>query len=242
MVRFKDLLWFNKARISQALILGAGGIGSWVAFLMARAGFKIVITDFDRINQTNISGQLFAKTQIGKYKVEAIKEIILELCESANVIVHTLHASSVFTSYRNVPIVIMAFDNMNARRETYNFYKSLIIESKILVIDGRLLAEQYEIFCLTDKESAAKYEKEFLYRDEEVEEVSCTAKQTSHYAAGIASNIVRFCTNYLLTKDGIPAYVPFQYRIQGVIPDDLLISKPEEDALIPSSEQYLLEI
>ena len=56
--RFKDAPWFPE-RDEVVMIGGAGGIGSWLTFLLVRAGFKPTVYDFDVIEEHNIGGQLF---------------------------------------------------------------------------------------------------------------------------------------------------------------------------------------
>ena len=67
-----------------------------------------------------------------------------------------------------------------------------------IFIDGRLLMEQMQIFCVRgDKPNDIKrYEEEFLFDDSEVDDDLCTAKQTTHSAAMIAGFMTGFLTNH----------------------------------------------
>ncbi len=218
MDRFKDLLWFEHARKTKVHLIGLGGIGSWVALLAARAGFSLSTVDFDDIDRTNVSGQLFGTTQVGHHKVDAV--ISMVEFYTGQYISGSYEKFEPDSSIINKGFVIAALDSMKARKDLFNAYRSKIERGVITLIDGRLLAEQYEIFVIRTKEEADRYEKEFLYTDEEVPDVACTAKQTSHYAAAIAADIVRFMTNSLLVSyEQIPAFVPFQYNVNGVVGD-----------------------
>lgn len=55
------------------LVLGCGGIGSSVAFALARLGVaRIILWDFDTVDTTNLNRQiLFHTADVGKPKVEA---------------------------------------------------------------------------------------------------------------------------------------------------------------------------
>jgi hypothetical protein len=79
---------------------------------------------------------------------------------------------------------------MTARQQLFSAWK-VNGKSDSIFIDGRLLAEVFQIFTMEHKDSVhiEKYEKEYLFGDEEVEEVSCTSKATSYYGAGIAFEI-----------------------------------------------------
>src|SRR5690554_2921117 len=59
-------------------IAGAGGLGSNCAFNLVRSGFNnLVIADYDKIEYTNLNRQFFFYEQVGKHKVEVLKENLL---------------------------------------------------------------------------------------------------------------------------------------------------------------------
>ena len=48
-------------------IAGAGGLGSNVAMLLVRAGMKkLVIADFDTVNESNLNRQFFFRRQLDR--------------------------------------------------------------------------------------------------------------------------------------------------------------------------------
>ena len=54
-------------------IAGAGGLGSNVAMLLVRAGMKkLVIADFDIVNESNLNRQFFFRHQLGEKKIDAL--------------------------------------------------------------------------------------------------------------------------------------------------------------------------
>lgn len=62
-----------------ALVIGLGGIGSWVAIDLALVGVgTIILYDNDKIELTNLNRTLFKQSQIGKYKTKAVAELIAE--------------------------------------------------------------------------------------------------------------------------------------------------------------------
>ena len=71
----------EKLASSTIAIFGIGGVGSYVAESLVRAGIgSIVLIDSDVIDITNINRQLIADTaNIGKPKVEAAKERYLKI-------------------------------------------------------------------------------------------------------------------------------------------------------------------
>jgi tRNA threonylcarbamoyladenosine dehydratase len=68
-------------RIGQArvLVIGIGGVGSWVAEALARTGIGgLTLVDLDDICVTNINRQIHAlNSTVGSFKVDAMKERVL---------------------------------------------------------------------------------------------------------------------------------------------------------------------
>lgn len=77
----------DKLERSSVAIFGIGGVGSFVVEALARAGLgNFLIVDNDKICITNLNRQLHATTKtIGRYKVDVMKERILEINPKANV-------------------------------------------------------------------------------------------------------------------------------------------------------------
>lgn len=77
----------KKLQKSKVAIFGIGGVGSFVAEGLVRAGignFKLI--DDDKICLTNLNRQIIAtRKTIGKFKVDVMKERILEINPDANV-------------------------------------------------------------------------------------------------------------------------------------------------------------
>ncbi len=72
---------------AKVAIFGIGGVGSFVAEALARAGIgNFVLIDNDVISKSNLNRQIHALTNtIGKYKVEVMKERIMQINENAKV-------------------------------------------------------------------------------------------------------------------------------------------------------------
>lgn len=71
----------EKLKNSNVIIFGVGGVGSFAAEAIARAGVgKMTIVDFDDVDITNINRQLPAlHSTIGRNKVDVMKERILDI-------------------------------------------------------------------------------------------------------------------------------------------------------------------
>jgi molybdopterin/thiamine biosynthesis adenylyltransferase len=80
------------SRLSAArfVILGVGGIGSWVSHLLARSGVGgVVLVDDDVVDTSNLNRSLFDAQSVGKSKVEAL----------ADALEHVATQGRMFTSY-----------------------------------------------------------------------------------------------------------------------------------------------
>ena len=61
-------------------VCGLGGLGSCISIALARAGIgRLILTDFDRVDLTNLHRQQYKITQIGMPKPEALAENLREI-------------------------------------------------------------------------------------------------------------------------------------------------------------------
>lgn len=93
----------DKLRESKVIIFGIGGVGSFTVEAITRAGVgTIILVDDDTVCLTNLNRQIHATyNTIGSVKVEAMKERILSINKSCNVITHQL-----FITKENIPELI----------------------------------------------------------------------------------------------------------------------------------------
>ena len=223
--RFKGFPWFDLIQDEIAFIGGAGGIGSWLSFFLARSGVQnIVIFDDDQIESHNTSGQMFKHSQIGLNKVKAVTDNIYEF--TGKFITSYVEKINEDTSLGRY--FFSAFDNMEARKNAFNSWlNGNSYYGNGIFIDGRLLGEQLQIFCIKRNDSLAieEYQREHLFDDSEVEEASCTTKQTTHSAAMIATHMTAFFTNHLnnIVEGEENREVPFYYEY--LIPGNLTVEE-----------------
>lgn len=61
-------------------IIGCGSVGSTIAENLARCGIKnMVLWDFDKVEPHNIVNQMFRQQDVGKMKVDALKDILTDI-------------------------------------------------------------------------------------------------------------------------------------------------------------------
>lgn len=208
--RISGAPWFERAANTCVLIGGAGGISSWLALFLTRAGINTHVIDFDTVSKVNLAGQFYTSHFIGLPKTEALGHEIRRFSDGNKYmgIKNRLDSNSTYSQ----KIMLAGFDNMTARQDMFGLWLNSLpinnnddddVYSEYLFIDGRLLAEQLQIFCIrgNDQEQITKYETEHLFNDSEVPDAACTFKQTSHMAAMIAGLMTGFLTNHLVNLD-----------------------------------------
>lgn len=77
----------EKLKNAKVAIFGIGGVGSFVAEGLVRAGIEnFILVDDDKVCLTNLNRQIIAtRKTIGKYKVDVMKERILDINPDAKV-------------------------------------------------------------------------------------------------------------------------------------------------------------
>lgn len=210
MGRFKDAPFVTKEPL-DIVIGGSGGIGFPTAFCLSRLQHNLHLYEMDTVGPENNASQLFKYSEINKPKDECVKEFLKEYSDL------TISTYGEFKEDSFVaPITFSCFDNMKARQMMFNQWKKQ--EDKLVFIDGRLLAECFQILVVQNiPEQIEKYEKEYLFNDSEVEDLDCTYKSTSHFGLMIGSLITsiftNWLTNYLLNDD--VRLVPFFTEFNG---------------------------
>jgi hypothetical protein len=209
--RFKGAPWYTGENI-PVFVGGAGGIGSWLSLLLARAGFRPQVADFDTLELHNLSGQIYAKNQVRKKKVVALYDTI-RMFADMNINVFDIHVD-INTPVQ--PYTFSAFDNMKARYDLFRSWKNLHEEnSSAIFIDGRLEAELLWIYCIraADRQAVQAYTALLnTDTDAKIPEANCTFKQTSHTAAMIGAHMVGFFTNHITNVyEGAPIDVPNRF-------------------------------
>lgn len=207
--RFSGAEWFNEIQKARIIIAGIGGIGSNVAFQLARmVPADLTLYDDDNVEMVNMAGQLYSYNDIGKYKVNAMADMIYNYTSMKQV----LAIQSKFTLDKEPgDIMICGFDNMVARRVFFKAWlnhisdKSVEERAKCLYLDGRLSIDTLQILCIRgdDQYNIDRYQREFLFTDYEADATVCSMKQTTYLACMIGSLMVNLFTNFianLLTK------------------------------------------
>lgn len=113
----KSYDFFHPEEVSGRIhIIGCGAVGSTVAELLARTGVRdVTLYDFDVVEPHNIANQMFTSEDIGKLKVDALKELMIRINPELEGSVRTVKEG--YTGQRLSGYVFLAVDNIDLRRE-----------------------------------------------------------------------------------------------------------------------------
>ena len=154
-------------------VIGVGATGSWLALSLAKLGVKnIHIWDDDIVEEHNIPNQVYGVKHIGRYKVDALKEIIKEYAD-IDIIAH----QEKLIEQPLQGIVFVLTDTMHSRERIYRNSRvnpniKLLIETRMDLRGGRIYVVDPK-----DREQTKMYEQTF-YSDDEAEVSACGVSQT----------------------------------------------------------------
>lgn len=205
------------SRDKQIVICGLGGIGSNTFYNLSKSlpNSNITLIDFDEVEEHNIGTQYFTNHDLGKFKVEALKQNIENFKGSLDTFVIEINQNNIFPVLSDNLVTIACFDNMEARNNLFEIWKKNINPNKIL-IEGRLAATQYEIYSILPGREEDYVNS--LFKDDEITLGKlCTFQQTAHYGMAIGSRITQIICNHLsnIYYNEKMYRIPFYYREIG---------------------------
>lgn len=104
---------------------GAGGLGSNVAMMLVRTGFKqLEILDQDVIDASNLNRQQYFINEIGLPKVDVTKKRLLDINPDAQIIIHKTKwtPESASPYFKKCSIMVEAFDVTEWKHKFVDYY------------------------------------------------------------------------------------------------------------------------
>lgn len=169
----------------QIVIFGAGSIGSFAALNLAKIGFNnIVVYDFDIIENYNLPNQFYRFQDIGKFKVDALKEIIKEF---TNVEIETRNEKVDYKTKLNLSLnnlYILTFDTLESRKLVYDKLRNF----NNYLLDVRMGGEEWNIITteMNDSDDLRIHDKEFEITPTELR---CGEKSIIYSVLNISSEV-----------------------------------------------------
>lgn len=204
--RFSGAIWYSAIQSKTITLAGVGGIGSYVGFLLARLKpARLYLYDPDIVEQANMSGQLYGSGDLGQAKVSSLHRMLQVYANYYNSVAYQER----FTAESEATdIMICGFDNMEARSLFFDKWLEHVgnkpegERSKCLFIDGRLAAEEFQVFAIqgNDLRAMREYRSKWLFSDAVADETICSYKQTTFMANMIASVMVNLFVNFVANE------------------------------------------
>ena len=174
------------------IVIGAGGIGSWTVLCLAKMGCNnLTVVDHDKVEKHNIPSQFYQESQIGKPKVEALKENVM-MFSGSEIKTFNCKYQDVQGWTDKYELVICALDSMKERK---NLWMRLFDEKDKFsaYIDARMGGELLRIFVVNpgDYKTIDRYDKSLLG---EPHEEKCTGRSivyNTFSAGGLVASIVK---------------------------------------------------
>lgn len=201
--RFKDAPFYKPDL--DIIIAGLGGIGSNVSYSLCRQGYTMYLYDFDTIELHNVGSQMYGIPDIGKNKADKARELAALYGNKK------VFPMGKFTEDSPIDNIVFAcFDNMAARKLLFekwldhqlskdeDYRKENPNEINIF-LDGRMTAQDYQVFTVKSKLEAEVYKKT-LFDDSEIPDLPCSYKATCHTGMNIGAIMSTIFLNYVANK------------------------------------------
>lgn len=120
-------------------ICGLGGLGSNIAFSLARAGIgKLILIDFDSVDITNLHRQQYKASQIGTNKTDALRDNLLEIAPYAAIETHSVRISedNAEALLKKADIICEAFDDAECKAMLVNLVLEKMPEKYLVAASG----------------------------------------------------------------------------------------------------------
>lgn len=184
----RQMSFYSPNSAHKVLVIGAGSIGSYIVFGLARMGVKnITVVDFDNVENHNLPNQFFSEQQLPEQNGTLLKVIALEsslrqfmpdTMASVKLRVVAKPIEECINEINDVEYtaIFTAVDKMDVRKYVWNQIQNRNLRTKYL-IDPRVGGLYANIFSLSwDSLSAMQVYEKNLWDDSEIEELPCTAR------------------------------------------------------------------
>lgn len=135
---------------ASVAVCGLGGLGSHIAFALARAGIgRLILIDFDKVEITNLNRQQYKADQIGLDKTEALKRNLKEIAPyvQTEVFCEKLTEKNIPELLKEADIVCEAFDDPESKALLTDTVLSLMKEKYLVAASGMAGLESGNIIC-----------------------------------------------------------------------------------------------
>jgi molybdopterin/thiamine biosynthesis adenylyltransferase len=175
---------FGQRRVD---VIGAGATGSRIVLSLAKLGIEnIHVWDYDVVAPENLANQAYGQTDIGRLKVEALRDLV----EQQTGLTINIHNEEVDGSQTLGDVIFLLTDTMSSRKEIWQKGIRYKMRTKLLV-ETRMGAEQGRCYAVNPTKPAEVKGWEATLYDDQVADVSAcgasiTVGPTAEYLSGLA--------------------------------------------------------
>lgn len=129
----------KKLSETTVAVCGLGGLGSAISVILTRMGIgKLILTDFDKVDISNLHRQQYKASQIGMDKTKALEENLKEIAPYLKTQIHTEQMNEECYSriLSDADIVCEAFDNAEAKADLVNFVLTSMPDKYVIALSG----------------------------------------------------------------------------------------------------------
>ncbi len=123
--RQAKISWWNQKKLSNTncIIVGCGGIGCYTALQLAFLGVRrLILVDMDKVDETNLNRQFFYESDIGKMKVDALKDKLTKINSKIKIETYSRPVESLDKDYfNNTQFVFDCLYNIKTREYISKF-------------------------------------------------------------------------------------------------------------------------
>lgn len=192
----------NQKLLSQkhVLVLGAGGLGSFVAAGLAMSGLgRLTIVDYDQVGHSNLHRQfLYDTTDIGQDKVSVLAKYIKSRNSECHIEVHPkfLDQSVALRLFPDADLIVDCLDHMPSKYLANDMAVKL---DKPLVYGSLYKYDAY--WAMLNVKGSAQL-RDFFPESEDLADLSCAEVGILNPIVNLCAAMqVNLCLNYLLEED-----------------------------------------
>ena len=129
----------KKLSETTVAVCGLGGLGSAISVILTRMGIgKLILTDFDKVDISNLHRQQYKASQIGMDKTKALEENLKEFAPYLKTQTYTeqMNEECYLRILSDADIVCEAFDNAEAKADLVNFVLTSMPDKYVIASSG----------------------------------------------------------------------------------------------------------
>lgn len=129
----------EKLNHAHVAIAGLGGLGSNIAFSLARIGVgHLHLVDFDKVDITNLNRQQYFMRHLGMYKTDALKEELLDINPYLDIRTDCVKVTeqNIPELFADAPIICEAFDVPENKAMLVNTVLELFPDKQLVAASG----------------------------------------------------------------------------------------------------------